>query len=199
MTGIADYYGKALSTSVIGLYWEGLKQYDLVAVEKSLWNHTQNPDNGQFMPKIADVTRALQGRTQDQASVAWAKVDGAIRRLGTYRDVAFDDALIHRVIADMGGWIGLGTKTEDDWPFVAREFENRYRGYRIRAEQPDYPSLLIGIANAQNNHSGHFGQEPIFIGDAITAKQVYLGGTDKPMISMQSASELAAPTKRLAA
>lgn len=201
MTGIADYYGKALSTSVIGLYWEGLKHYDLVAVERALWEHTQNPDTGQYMPKNADVTRVLQGRTQDQASLAWSKVDGAIRKVGTYRDVAFDDATIHRVIADMGGWIGFGNRTEDEWPFVAREFENRYRGYRIRAERPEYPPLLIGIANAQNNHAGHVGQEPIFIGDAGAAKQVYLGGTDRPLIPMQSAGDSLQATslKRLAA
>lgn len=191
LTGIADYYGKTLAKTVIELYWQGLRQYDIGAVEKALWEHTQNPDNGQFMPKIADVTRNLQGRTQDQAAIAWSKVDAAVRRVGTYRDVAFDDGLIHRVIADMGGWIGFGMKSEDDWPFVAREFENRYRGYRMRGEAPEYPSLLIGIANAQNAVQGYAGQEPVLIGKTEKAKQVLLGGTDKPLISMQSASDVA--------
>jgi hypothetical protein len=201
ITGIADYYGKTLAGGVIELYWQGLKQYDIGAVEKALWEHTQNPDNGQFMPKIADVTRNLQGRTQDQAAIAWSKVDGGVRRVGTYRDVAFDDPLIHRVISDMGGWIGFGMKTEDDWPFVAREFENRYRGYKMRGEVPDYPSLLIGIANAQNNIEGKPGQEPIFIGAPEKAKQVYLAGTDKPLIAMNAMSEVLKPVeiKKIAA
>ncbi|MBR7747437.1 DUF6475 domain-containing protein [Undibacterium baiyunense] len=189
LTGIADYYGKTLAQGVIELYWQGLRQYDIEAVEKALWEHTQNPDNGQFMPKIADVTRTLQGRTQDQASIAWSKVDAAVRKIGTYRDVVFDDGIIHRVLSDMGGWIGLGMKTEDDWPFVAREFENRYRGYKLRGEVPEYPPLMLGIANAQNAMSGMQGQEPVLIGKAEKAQQVLLGGTDKPMIAMTDASE----------
>ena len=190
ITGIADYYGKTLAGGVIELYWQGLKQYDIGAVEKALWEHTQNPDNGQFMPKIADVTRNLQGRTQDQASIAWSKVDGGVRKVGTYRDVAFDDPLIHRVIFDMGGWIGFGMKTDDDWPFVAREFENRYRGYKMRGEVPDYPSLLIGIANAQNKVEGMPGQEPIFIGAPEKVKQVYLAGTNKSLVAMNAMSDV---------
>src|ERR1700722_10096887 len=87
LAGIADYYGKELSNGVIALYWQGLQAYDIEAVEKALWEHTQNPDAGQFMPKIADITRTMQGRTQDQAAIAWAKVDAAVRRIGSYADV----------------------------------------------------------------------------------------------------------------
>ncbi len=190
LVGISDYYGKVLAEGVIDLYWQGLRQYDIDAVQKAFWEHTQNPDNGQFMPKIADVSRNLQGRTTDQASIAWSKVDAAIRKIGTYRDVVFDDGVIHRVISDMGGWIGFGMKNESDWPFVAREFENRYRGFKMRGEFPEYPPLLIGIAKAQNNMTKMPGQEPIFIGVPDVAKQVYLGGTDKPLISMNEASDL---------
>ena len=184
LTGVADYYGKVLAESAIELYWQGLRQYDIGAVEKALWDHTQNPDNGQFMPKIADVTRNLQGRTQDQASLAWTKVDMAVRQVGTYRDVVFDDALIHRVVADMGGWSTLGNKTDDDWPFVARDFENRYRGYKLRGEVPEYPHLLQGIANSQNVLSGMPGQEPVLIGKAEVARRVLDMGTTNRMIGV---------------
>jgi hypothetical protein len=193
LTGISDYYGKDLSTGVIGLYWEGLRQYDLEAVEKALWAHTQNPDTGQFMPKIADVTKMLQGRTTDQAAVAWSKVDAAVRRVGTYADVVFDDPVIHRAIADMGGWVPLGLKTEDEWPFIAKEFQNRYRGYRERNDVPDYPPVLIGLANAHNGKQGFGRQQPVLIGDERRAQQVMAGGTTQPLIAMKLAGELSAP------
>src|SRR5690606_5093902 len=154
LAGVAEYYGRDLSEGVIGLYWQGLKQYDLRAVEKALWDHTQNPDSGQFMPKIADVTRNLQGRTTDQASIAWSKVDGAVRRVGPYQDVAFDDALIHRVIVDMGGWVKLGQITEKDWEFYGNQFRTRYQGYRLRGEIPEYPPVLVGISNSHNRKEG---------------------------------------------
>src|SRR5471032_2087733 len=178
LTGIADYYGKPLSTGVIGLYWQGLRQYDLEAVEKALWAHTQNPDSGQWMPKIADVTKMLEGRTADQAAIAWSKVDGAI---------------IHRVLADMGGWLQLMAKTEADWPFIAREFENRYRGYRMRGEAPEYPPVLVGIANAHNGKEGMRKAAPVLIGDQRLAERVHALGSDGALIEMRQAGALAAP------
>jgi hypothetical protein len=197
LTGIADYYGKELATSIIGLYWRGLEQYDIEAVEKALWTHTQSPDTGQFMPKIADVVRILQGTTIDQAAIAWAKVDSAVRCVGTYRDVVFDDPIIHRVIADMGGWIPLGMKEDKEWPFVAKEFETRYRGYKMRGEIPEYQPVLTGIANAHNQVQGYAGQEPILIGDAANARKVLAGGTTQPLISMRPASEAAPELRRI--
>lgn len=194
LSGIADYYGKTLAEGVQELYWQGLKQYDMAAVEKALWEHTQNPDTGQFMPRIADVTRTLQGRTADQAALAWSKVDSAIRRVGTYSDVVFDDPVIHRVIADMGGWIKLGTHTDGEWPFTSNQFQSRYRGYKIRGEIPQYPPVMTGIASAHNRHEGFETQPPMLIGNVARAKQVMLAGTNEQLIPMRPAGDAIAGT-----
>lgn len=201
LCGIADYYGKSLSEGVQELYWQGLQQYDIGPVEKALWEHTQNPDNGQFMPKIADVTRNLQGRTTDQASLAWSKVDSAVRRVGTYSDVVFDDPIIHRVIADMGGWIKFGTMTDEEWPFTGNQFRTRYQGYKMRGEIPEYQPVLIGIANAHNGKEGFRTQPPMLIGNEVKAEQVMLAGTNEQLIQMRLAGDtLAGPTiKRIEA
>lgn len=189
MAALGDYYARDISDAVIGMYWQGLQHYDLAAVRQALNRHMQNPDSGQFMPKIADIARMLGGTTQDAALVAWAKVDQAVRRVGNYADVVFDDPLIHRVLHDMGGWIALSTKTEDEWPFIAKEFENRFRGFRMRNEKPEYPPVLIGIAGAHNRKENHALQAPILIGDQAKAKAVMAGGTDKPLIGFASAGQ----------
>lgn len=178
MTGLADYYDKEVSKSTMALYWEGLKQYDYAAIEKAAWAHTQSPDeNGRWMPKISDLTKVLQGSTKDQASIAWSKVDRAVRTIGQNFDVAFDDPLIHRVIQDMGGWIGLSGKSDDDWPFVAKEFENRYRGYKMRDELPEYPNKMIGTGSAAAASMGmELKQGTVLIGDEKKAVEVIKGG-----------------------
>lgn len=188
LIGVADYYGKELSKGVLVVYWEGLREYDLEAVEKALWAHAKNPDTGQWMPKVADVAKMLEGRTSDQAAVAWSKVDRAVRQVGSYADVVFDDALIHRVLHDMGGWLQLMGKAESDWPFIAKEFENRYRGYRMRGEAPPYPPVLIGMANAQNGKQGYALQAPVLVGDQAAAQRVLAGGNDAPLLTMQRAA-----------
>lgn len=188
LIGVADYYGKELSKGVLVVYWEGLREYDLEAVEKALWAHAKNPDTGQWMPKVADVAKMLEGRTSDQAAVAWSKVDRAVRQVGSYADVVFDDALIHRVLHDMGGWLQIVSKSEADWPFIAKEFENRYRGYRMRGETPPYPPVLIGMANAQNGKQGYALQAPVLVGDQIAAQRVLAGGNEAPLLTMQRAA-----------
>ena len=191
LLAVADYYGKELSTGVVDLYWQGLREYDLGAVQKALWAHARNPDAGQFMPKIADVSRIMQGSTADQAAIAWSKVNLAVRRVGTYQDVVFDDALIHRVLADMGGWTLLGSKKDDEWPFVARDFENRYRGFRMRGDAPAYLPLLTGTANIHNQSEGFRLQPPVLIGDRDKAVQVMRGGSSTPALGVASAGVLA--------
>lgn len=197
LRGVSDFYGRDLSPFALSVWWEAMRPFDHAAVVQAMNRHVMNPDTGQFMPKPADVVRMLGGTTQDSALRAWAKVDRALRHVGPYPSVAFDDPLIHRVLHDMGGWVGLGTKTEDDWPFVAREFESRYRGYAMRGERPDYPALLIGLAEADNARRGLKSDAPRLIGDAEKAMQVIQGGTDRPLISFATANVAPAPEQGL--
>lgn len=174
---IAEQYGKKLSQNVVALYWQALQDYDLAAVKDALGRHLRNTDTGQFMPKVADIIRMMQGSSMDSALSAWSKVDRALRQVGPYESVVFDDPIIHRVLHDMGGWLSLGTKTEDEWPFVAKEFENRYRGFKSRNERVEYPSKLTGIFEANNSSEGHKIAAPILIGDATKAHEVLALGS----------------------
>lgn len=193
LNAVGDLYGKPPAEMAIMIWWRALEHHDLSAIRQGFDRHVRNPDSGQFMPKPADIIKMLQGTTQDGAMVAWAKVDKGVRQVGTYASVAFDDPIIHRVLHDMGGWVALGSKTEHEWPFVAKEFENRYRGYRVRNETPDYPKVLIGIAEAQNSTEGRESQPPVLIGDSSKAKQVFIGGTDKVLVGFErmQASDMA--------
>lgn len=186
---ISEQYGKPLSVGAKMLYWQGLIEFDLSAVKEALGRHLRNPDNGMFMPKIADVVRMLQGTSQDSALIAWAKVDKAVRQVGTGQSVVFDDAIIHRVLQEMGGWLSLGSKTNDEWPFVAKEFENRYRGYKMRNEKFEYVTKMVGLYDHHNTGNGFNENEPILIGNPEKANQVMLGGTNKPLIGFTPLAE----------
>lgn len=182
LAGVFTLYGKQLSPALFGIWWESMRPYDFAAVKDALNRHAVNPDNGQFLPKPADVVKLIGGGTLDAALVAWSKVDRAVRSVGTYESVCFDDALINAVLRDMGGWVMFGTKTEDEWPFVAREFENRYRGYCTRGRVPDYPRYLAGIHERDNSQQGFDTRAPVLIGDQAVAQRVFEGGNAKPAL-----------------
>lgn len=75
LTALSDYYKSEISKGVMGLYWEGLRQYDYEAIEKAAWAHTQMPgDAGHWMPKISDLTKILAPNAWLAADEVWARM-----------------------------------------------------------------------------------------------------------------------------
>jgi len=188
ITGMADYYKAEISRTALSIYWEGLRQFSYEAIEKACWAHTQLADEaGRWMPRNSDIVKMIEGGTLDRGMLAWSKVDQAVRVRGTWDDVVFDDATIHRVLADMGGWVQVGSKDDKEWPFIGKEFQQRYRSYAQRGAVTEYPRQLTGIANAQNQSSGRPMLPPILLGDADKAKAVLKGGAASEQIGFKRA------------
>jgi hypothetical protein len=164
LTGIGLLYGKTLHEAVLAIWWQALKHCEFSEVRAALNAHVVNPDNGQFMPKPADVMAYVQGSTESQALQAWTHVAEAIRDFGAYHSVIFPDPLIHRVIRDMGGWIALCQSKTSELPFVAKEFEKRYRVLVIHPPA-DYPRQLTGLVEQQNRLGGYSPPDPVLTGN----------------------------------
>src|SRR3990167_776089 len=81
---VAEHTGKTLSPALIGLYFDSLSHLPIEAVRNAFAKHLRNTDTGQFMPKIADVIRACEGRSEDVAYRALVELQEAIRSPGTY-------------------------------------------------------------------------------------------------------------------
>lgn len=191
MMAIGEYYAKSPSPQVVELYWQALKQFDYQDVSRSIQRHMEDPDNGQFMPKIADIKRHITGSKDTQAMQAWAKVDRSIRRIGPWESVTFDDPITMRVLSDMGGWIDLcDTPTEKDLTFKMHEFSKRYQGYLLQGGVTEYPRLLTGHFGLTNARNGHEVAMPVLIGNEKRAQLVYERGSNKPMLEYKRASDL---------
>ena len=174
---IADYYRVEMKPATVKLYWHALSAYSTEEIRGALNAHLHNPDTGQFMPKIADVVKLLQGNTLTQAMRAWQKVQRAIGQVGTYQSVVFDDPLIHSVIDDMGGWMQIGLITDDELPFRVREFEKRYQSYRVNPPA-EYPRKLAGILEKENSKEGYQVDPPMLLGNQEVARLVFNGGRE---------------------
>jgi Domain of unknown function (DUF6475) len=174
-----DYYGKSLSEGVLSMWIAGLSDISAADLNEALTKHIQNPDSGQFLPKVADIRKMLGGTTQDGALIAWTKVEQAIRRVGIYTSVVFDDPLIHAVLVDMGGWIKLcNTESDEKLAFISNEFRQRYQGYRRNQQAPAHQPVMIGLAEAQNAKGGFQIQPPKLLGDPTKAQIVMDSGRD---------------------
>lgn len=186
------YYRQELSEFVVDAFWECLQRFDLADIRRAINLHVQDPDRGQWCPKIADLTRVLEGSTQTQGMRAWVKVEQALRCVGAYQTVVFDDPLIHAVVTDLGGWTKLCQTPVDEMPFVARDFERRYAAYRTHRDRPPYPAKLIGIAEHENALSGHAPPRPVLIGDPNRAALVFGNGGESSTLRITQAHDIAA-------
>lgn len=191
MTGMSDYYRQEISKEVLSIYFKALRQFEFEDVVRATEAHMLNPDTaGSFMPKVNELAKMIQGSTTDQSALAWSKAEGAVVRVGPYQDVAFDDPIIHRVIADLGGWLWLCAQDDKAWPFIGNDFKTRYKGYRMRGETPEYQPVLIGAANAHNGiEAPAFRFKPVLIGDQEKCAQVMKSGSTAPLISMKPAAD----------
>jgi hypothetical protein len=198
LNGLAEHYRQPKPTDFsLRIWWESLRSFELEAVQKAFIAHINlATKDARFFPSVGGIKELLQGSVSDNASQAWTKVSKAVQRVGTGSTVVFDDHLIHAVIDDMGGWIQLGRKETDEWPFVAREFEQRYRALAQR-EGVEYPPKLVGYFEAHNGQQGHDTDPPVLIGDPERAAQVLAGGSTAARLLITPMASHQPPPARL--
>jgi len=189
LTACMEIYSKKVTASILDIFWKSLEKYDLSEVLNAMSVHIQDPDAGRFAPKPADLVGRFRGTGSSQALAAWTKLDEAVRCIGTYESVCFDDAIIHVVVSDMGGWPSFGEKDNSEWPFVRNEFEKRYLGYLLQGG--------VGSSQVPMLHGIATDRRPILIGDHKKASEIHQKLINKPRVNLTRISDIA--TKALSA
>lgn len=183
-----EIYGRTPESTVIYMVFQALIAFSLDDIERALARHITNPDTGQYPPKPADIVRLLQGSSQSASGEAWAKVDYAIRCVGNYRSVVFDDPKIHAAIERLGGWQKVALTDHREYPFLRQNFMKLYQGFTI--SPPDsFPRKLIGTCEHENSQHSEFMRgrakdQPALVGDKERARLVYQGGGDQGVVQI---------------
>jgi len=154
-----ELYNKPLSDGIKNIWWRTLRPFDFEAVSEAFSRWLVNTEAGKWLPRPADILQMMGGTATDGSLIAWSTVERAIRRVGPWRSIQFEDALIGRVVSEMGGWVKLCSTDDKELPFVAKEFQTRYRGYAMRSEFPTTHTTNHGLAYRGNG--GHIELEHI--------------------------------------
>jgi hypothetical protein len=177
LANVFSFYEKNLTMDIAAAWFEILRGQDFEAVCGAFNRHVADPERGMWMPKPADIMALVHGKGSDAAEIAWGKLYRAIGRVGRNSDVVFDDALIHAVVEDMGGWIKICEVDGDkEVSFMRVQFIKAYQAYRSRGVLPEYPRALTGISNLHNAANGFRLARPIGVGDAEKVRLVFEGG-----------------------
>lgn len=170
LNGVAAYYDRRLTADTVAIYWNGLADLSIDAVRSALNAHVQDSKSGQFMPKIADIRRAIEATRDDghpgpdeawsialparheSSSVVWtaeirtAFFEAAMPLLDEGDKIAARKAFIERYerevsVARFDGQCAVWTASLGADPKMRAEaLETAQRAGRIR---PDYAQKLL--------------------------------------------------------
>jgi hypothetical protein len=173
---VHKYYRQPATEFTLSVWWTACQPFDLEQVQKAMTIHVMSPDGGQFLPKVADVVKVLQGTATDRAALAWGKVHEAMGSVGAYTDVVFDDPAIHAVIEDLGGWPKVCRTEGRELGYLQHRFCEGHRAYVGRGTFA-YPRRLMGDRSPDIEWEKKGMKAPrALIGNPQTAQQVFEGG-----------------------
>lgn len=170
------YYRQDVTPFIADLWWEACRNFTVEQVSKALSAHAVDPEAGMFPPKVADVVRQLAGTATDRAEAAWAKCLRSIQSVGPYRDVVFDDPVIHAVVDALGGWVKVCSTTTDELSYVQHRFTESYKA--LQKQTLEYSRVLKGLRSADEvfEMKGLPTPKPSIVGDIEKARKVYIEG-----------------------
>lgn len=177
LTDVMKYYRSPPTQFLLDVWWKGCRRFPLDSVSRALHAHIADPERGQFAPKLADVVRHLAGTASDRAAVAWGKVYDAMKSVGAWQDVAFDDPVIHAAINDMGGWPRVARVDNNELPHTQYRFLETYKSLADRGVA-GYPRVLAGARDSDEEYErkGLPLPAPVLVGDAVQAALVVKNG-----------------------
>jgi len=179
LTLLAESYNRKVSNLLIETYWQCLRPYTLAQFKTAIVDTLRNPDRELWrMPIAGELIAVIQGDSRQFAQNSWTQVVHAIKTIGRYDSVVFDNPIIHCVIRDMGGWVYLCHQPEKTFPSLRKDFIKRYRKYHANPSI-HYPCELKGSLELDNDARG-FPQSKSntkLIGDHKLALAVYKSGS----------------------
>lgn len=187
---VLDMKGKEVSPAVLRLWWAALEEFSIEEVRHGFTRYVRSPDSGSFAPMPADIIRMIEGSAGDRGMLAWSKVQEALKRVGGWQSVCFDDPIIHCVLEDMGGWPKLCSTESNEMSFRAADFAKRYRAYAERGMPAQYPPYLTGRHETSNRIGGFTPPPPMLIGDPQKCALVLEKGQEGPRLQITSAANI---------
>jgi len=125
--GLAGYFDKELPEFLLEIYWNGLKDYSIEEIESGANKLIMT---AKFFPKVVEWIEAMTGgagKLEDVAELQANEVVRAIKKVGVYNSILFDDPITVAVIQTYyGGWIKLCELLEEDEKWFRKDFARYY-------------------------------------------------------------------------
>lgn len=170
---LCEVFEKKTSSGLLDAYFKALEKFDISDVEKAI---SAAISTCKWFPKPFELIELITGGSEsieDLAVLEAGKVIEAIKRVGKYKSVCFDDAVTMAVIkTGFGGWVKMCSdlnEVEEKW--FRKDFEAIYGAYNRQGIK--HTGNLIGLSETTNDSNNKKNKEGvILIGDQEKAKQI---------------------------
>ena len=146
---LTEMFNKTPSKPFTRMYFEIVKHLNVREWEEAI-KATLQIRKFTNMPTPGEILEHAQGSPDDAAIIAIQKLENAMRDIGGYDSIAFDDPVLHVLVSGAeGGWPGLCQMTTEDWKFERMRLIKSYKAFAGR-RMPDNIDHLVGIHESDN-------------------------------------------------
>ena len=183
MLGVAENFSAEISEPGMEMRYQALQNLSIDEVQAAAMEIIKSRKFTK-MPTVAEFLQYTgEGSIEDKALVEAAKVLKAIKTIGPYNSVVFDDATTQAVISQVfGGWVQMcGDLTVDDEKWFQKDFAKAWAAYR--RQRIELRGHMMGIAESENLSLGYdeWIEPPQIVGNASKALQISQGvGKESP-------------------
>lgn len=176
ITAMGALYERHPEPAVIEIYFRALEKFTIDEVEQGI---SKACSTLKFFPKPVELIECItggSGNLADKAMIEACRVLEAVKSIGTYCTVCFDDPVTQAVIVQQfGGWAKFGDMLVDSEKWFIKDF---CMGYQAFARQNvRHYGALPGSSHLQNALTGREREEkPVYIGDVEKAKAIHAQG-----------------------
>ena len=156
MKALGETFDREITEGKLDAYSFALKDLPIEEIEKGTLEVMRTRKTASF-PKPGEIREASQGNIELEAIMAFEVVEKAIRKYGAYQSVVFDDPVISRTIANLGGWVKMCRTPIEEAKWIKKDFLRLYDAFSSRGVEA---VLLIGILDSTNGT-----YKPVYIGD----------------------------------
>ncbi len=173
LRGVFESYSRPAPSDAATMIWLTTMQKNGIALPdaaNALLEYVSAPGN-KFPPVPGDIVEMVKKPVPVEllATTAYGVVMDAVRSVGCYKSVVFDDPAINVAVRSMGGWISLCQSDTPD-------------GVRRSQFAKCYEAALLGVGSVQLPLAGMHGDHVVYIGDRakcdalLSSQQAKLAG-----------------------
>lgn len=155
IAGLFSVFAKDFDEVLFGAWWTALEDLPLERVAHGIKRALREC---KWMPAAAEI-RSLAGclTMEERATLAFQSAKEAVKRVGPYSSVTFDDPVVNATIRLVGGWTDFCDASESGEldRYVRPRFLKAYITLANRGIRPSEGAYLVGIHESNNRRDGY--------------------------------------------